>query len=104
MFQLIYALKKFRADLAFEHSNKAIANDNPANLPAITTPSDIKATLFHSYRSMAGVLENADTALFNMTVVRDADNANRVNIVLPLDFVNPLDIFAGMARVYSQFG
>ncbi|HXV31860.1 MAG TPA: hypothetical protein VD840_16160 [Sinorhizobium sp.] len=103
IFQLTYALKKFRADLTFEHSNKALADDNPANLAALTTTRDIKATLFHSYRSMAGVLENAEAALLQMTVTRDPDNANRVNIGLPLDFVNPLDIFAGLARAYSQF-
>ncbi|MBP2560848.1 phage tail sheath gpL-like [Neorhizobium galegae] len=103
VYQITYALKKFRADLAFEHSNKAIADDNPANLDAITTPSDIKATLYHSYRRMAGVLENSERALLDMRVVRDSDNADRVNITLLLDFTNPLDIFAGLARVYSQF-
>ncbi|CAD7036404.1 phage tail protein [Pseudorhizobium halotolerans] len=103
VFQLTHALRQFRADLAFEHSNKAIANDNPDNLPALTTVKDIKATLFHSYRRMSGVLENPETALQQMVVTRDAGNPNRVNIELPLDFVNPLDIFAGLARVYSQF-
>ena len=103
VYQLTYALRQFRADLAFEHSNKGIADDNPDNLPALTTAKDIKATLFHSYRRMSGVLENSDTALQQMTVTRDPGNANRVNIGLPLDFVNPLDIFAGLARAYSQF-
>src|SRR5690606_7649705 len=85
VYQLTYALRQFRADLAFEHSNKGIADDNPDNLPAITTVKDIKATLFHSYRRMSGVLENSDTALQQMTVTRDPGNANRVNIGLPLD-------------------
>jgi phage tail sheath gpL-like len=101
--QMTYALRKFRAALAFEHSNKAIADDNPDNLDAITTPKAIRDTLYHTYKEMSGVLENADTALENITVVRDADNPNRVNVVLPLDFVNPLDIFAGLAKIYSQF-
>lgn len=103
VFQLTYALKKFRADLAFEHSNKAIANTNPLNLDALTTVKDIKATLFHSYKQMAGVLENSEQALLNMVVERDADNPNRVNMRLPLDVVNPLDILAGLATVYGQF-
>lgn len=103
IYQLMYALKKFRADLAAEHANKAIADDNPANLPAIATVRDIKATLVHSYRQMAGILENADAAALTMSVVRNSDNPNRVDVVLPLDFINPLDIFAGLARVYSQF-
>jgi len=103
VFQLTYALKKFRADLAYEHSNKAISSDNPQNLASMTTVKDIKATLFHSYKQMAGVLENSEQALLNMVVERDADNPNRVNMRLPLDVVNPLDILAGLATVYGQF-
>ncbi|NTI92279.1 hypothetical protein G6L78_01405 [Agrobacterium rhizogenes] len=103
IYQLTYALKKFRADLAAEHSNKALADSNPDGLDAITTVKDIKATLFHSYQQMSGVLENSEAALAAMVVTRDADNANRVNVSLPLDFVNPLDVLAGLATAYSQF-
>ncbi|NEK56019.1 hypothetical protein GUK36_43105, partial [Rhizobium leguminosarum] len=101
VYQLTYALKKFRADLAFEHSNKAIANSNPQNLDAITTVKDIKATLFHSYKQMSGVLENSEAALLAMVVERDTDNPNRVNMRLPLDVVNPLDVLACLAPVYG---
>lgn len=101
-YQLMYALKKFRADLAAEHSNKGLANDNPDNLDALTTPKDIKATLVHSYIEMTGVLENADAAIEALTVTRDGENPNRVNIELPLDFVNAMDIFAGLAIANSQ--
>lgn len=102
VFQITYALKKFRADLAAQHSNKALRDDNPDNLDAITTVKDIKATLVHSYQEMTGVLENANAAIEAMVVVRDKENPNRVNIHLPLDFVNPLDIFAGLAVANSQ--
>lgn len=101
-YQLMYALKKFRADLAAEHSNKALSADNPDNLDAITTVKEIKATLVHSYLEMSGVLENANAVIDALTVVRDLANPNRVNIHLPLDFVNPLDIFAGLAVANSQ--
>ncbi|WFS01594.1 hypothetical protein [Rhizobium tumorigenes] len=103
VFQVTYALQKFRADLASEHSNKALAQDNPSNLDAISTPKDIKATLFHTYQSMPGVLKNAAAVLPSINVTIDADNPNRVNCALPLDRVNALDIFSGLARVYSQF-
>lgn len=59
-------------------------------------------TLVHSYLEMSGVLENADAIIEALTVVRDKDNANRVNIHLPLDFVNAMDIFAGLAVANSQ--
>ncbi|MFD1328293.1 phage tail sheath subtilisin-like domain-containing protein [Mycoplana ramosa] len=101
-YQLMYALKKFRADLAAEHSNKGLADDNPDNLEAITTPKDIKATLIHSYIEMSGVLENVDAATQALVVTRDKDNPNRVNIHLELDFVNAMDIFAGLAVANSQ--
>ncbi|QRM55146.1 phage tail sheath subtilisin-like domain-containing protein [Sinorhizobium sp. BG8] len=101
-YQLMYALKKFRADLAAEHSNKGLADDNPDNLEALTTPKDIKATLIHSYIEMSGVLENVSAATQALVVTRDSDNANRVNIHLELDFVNAMDIFAGLAVANSQ--
>ncbi|NLS02320.1 hypothetical protein HGP14_02910 [Rhizobium sp. P32RR-XVIII] len=103
VFQVTYALKKFRADLAFEHANKALAQDNPSNLDAVTTPKDIRATLFHTYQSMPGVLKNAIAVLPSIVVTIDQDNPNRVNAQLPMDRVNALDIFAGLATVYSQF-
>jgi phage tail sheath gpL-like len=104
VFQLTYALKFYRAKLAFEHSNKAIANDNPANLPDIVTVKDIKATLVHASIDLArrGVIEFDGNVSSQITVTRNVDNPNRVDIVLPIDRVNPLDIMAGLARVYAQ--
>ena len=59
----------------------------------------------HSYQRMVltGVLENGARAGEMITVERNADNPNRVDIMAPLDMVNPLDIIAANAKVYSQF-
>ena len=97
VFQTTYALKYFRAQLAFEHSNKAIVDDNPANLDALRTPRDIRATLVNSTIELQqrGVLEASNAVLDQITVTRNAGNPNRVDIVLPMDRANPLDIFAG---------
>ncbi len=105
MGQLVYALRKFRTDLTVEHGQKALADDNPGNVQAVSTPRDIAATFMHSYQSMVltGVLENADEAAKRLRVERNADNPNRVDIYAPLDTVNPLDIIAVNAVVYSQF-
>jgi len=104
VYQITYALKYFRAQLAFEHSNKAIVDDNPANLDALRTPRDIRATLINSTIELQqrGVLEASNAVLDQITVTRNADNPNRVDIVLPMDRANPLDIFAGLARVYAE--
>lgn len=101
-FQIMYALRAIRAALAFEHGNKALADDNPDNLDALTTPKAIRDTIIHTCEGLSGVLENLDATLAALAVVRDTDNGNRVNVVLPLDFVNALDVLAGLARVYSQ--
>ena len=104
VYQLTYALKFIRAQLAYEHSNKAIADDNPANLDSIVTVRDIKATIVHSCIALSrrGVLEFDNDIAGQITVTRNLDNPNRVDIILPMDRVNPLDIFAGLARVYAQ--
>lgn len=103
--QLVYALRRFRTDLTIEHGQRAIADDNPGNLGSISTPADIKGTFIHSYQAMvlSGVLENANQAAEMIDVRRDTDNPNRVNILAPIDAVNPLDIIATNAVIYSQF-
>ncbi|MBZ7923109.1 hypothetical protein LAC81_15060 [Ensifer adhaerens] len=104
IYQTTYALKFYRAQLAYEFSNKAIVDDNPANLPTLVRPNDIRANLVNStiQLSRRGVLEAGQDALDQITVVRNADNPSRVDIVLPMDRANPLDIFAGLARVYAE--
>lgn len=104
IYQITYALKYFRAQLAYEHSNKAIVDDNPANLDALRTVKDIRATLVNSTieLQMRGVLEASNAVLDQISVTRNTDNPNRVDIVLPMDRANPLDIFAGLARVYAE--
>lgn len=103
--QLIYVLRKLRSALAIEHGQKALADDNPGNVMSVTTTRDIAATFMHAYQEMVltGVLENAVLAAEMLRVERNADNPNRVDIYAPLDMVNPLDIMAANARVYSQF-
>lgn len=103
--QLVYALRRFRTDLTVEHGQRAVADDNPGNLETISTPADIKATIMHSYERMVltGVLENAVQAAERIEVKRNADNPNRIDIYAPIDMVNPLDIIAANAVVYSQF-
>lgn len=103
--QVVYALRRFRTDLSFEHGQKAIADENPGNMHTISTPADIKATFMHSYQRMVltGVLENPVRAAELIEVKRNADNPNRVDIYAPIDVVNPLDVIAANAVIYSQF-
>ncbi|MBS9720176.1 hypothetical protein JYU29_05680 [Tianweitania sp. BSSL-BM11] len=101
--QLVYALRFFRARLQSEHGQKAIANDNPGNLAAISTVKDIANTFVAAYRQMAGVLENASEFVQQLDVRRSVGNPNRVDVYAPLDRINPLDVIAANATLYSQY-
>lgn len=101
--QCVYALRRFRARLQAEHGNKALADDNPNDLQALTTPKDIRNTMAATYAEMPGVLENVKAFCAALIVVRNADNPNRIDIYAPLDRVNPLDIIAANARIYAQY-
>ncbi|MAY63998.1 MAG: hypothetical protein CML29_17480 [Rhizobiales bacterium] len=103
--QIVYSLRYFRQRLTIEHGQKAVADDNPANIETVSTPADIKATFLHAYTQLQrrGVLENAVRAADLIEVARNGDNPNRVDIKAPLDMVNPLDVIAANAVIYSQF-
>lgn len=105
LYQLVYALKFFRFRLSVEHGQKAIASTNPGGNAAISTPNDIRATFVHAYGALVtrGVLEDLDAFASAIRVERDADASNRVNVLAPLDRVNPLDVIAANAVLYSQF-
>ena len=103
--QIVYALRYLRERLSAEHSQKAIAKDNPRNLAAITTLTEIKGTIIAAYRELElrGVTVDARKAAEMLQVERDPANANRVNVGLAIDFADPLDILATNARIYAQF-
>lgn len=105
MYQLMAGLGIIRADLSYEHGQKALADSNPANLGAISTPKDIKATLVHSYQKCVdrGIFENASGFAQRLIVERDSGNSNRVNVLAPIDRVNALDVLAGNAKLYGQY-
>lgn len=101
--QVMYALRRFRARLQSEHGQKAIANTNPGDLLAITTVKDIKATVIATAAEMPGVLDNIAEFADRLEVRRNADNPNRVDIYAPLDMLNPLDVIAANATIYSEY-
>ena len=100
--QLTYGLRYLRAVLSYEHGNKAIADSNPGGDDAISTVADIEATLIHAYRARPGICENAELFAEPLVVERNRESPNRVDISMRIDRVNPLDVFAAQARLYSQ--
>ncbi len=105
VYQVTYALRFLRARLSYEHGQKALADENPAGVGSVSTPADIKATFIHGYEDLVrrGVLENADGFAVRIAVERNPDAAARVDVLAPLDRVNPLDVLAANATLYAQY-
>jgi len=105
MGQLMYVLRHWRAALSYEHGQKALEETNPGTLAAISTPKDIKATLIHAHRqtTLQGVTANTEEFAKRVNVKINADNPDRVDVMAPIDMVQPLDIIAANARIYRQY-
>lgn len=105
LYQITHALRYFRTVLANDHGNKALANENPDALMAITTAKDIKATLIAAYGDLVarGIVEGQAAFAQQVIVERDTVQTNRVNCFVPVDAVNALDVLAANATIYSQF-
>lgn len=105
LYQTMAALKYFRGRAAIEHGSKALASTNPGGNPAISTPTDILATFVHAYTDLVrrGVLEDVDGFVARAKAVRNDGSETRVDILAPLDRVNPLDVLAANAVLYAQF-
>lgn len=72
---------------------------------AIVTPSVIKGELIAAYAELEldGIVENADAFRANLIVERNATNPNRVDVLLPPDYVNQLRIFAMLNQFRLQY-
>lgn len=73
---------------------------------AIVTPSVIRSELIAQYAAMEnlGLVENADLFAKYLIVERNADDPNRVDVLLPPDLVNQLRIFALQNQFRLQYG
>lgn len=105
MYQLSGGLGFMRAGFGTLYGNKAIAPSNPGNLGAIVTPADITGGAINLYVQLCKQGVFADAAIFAsaITVAINAGNPNRVDLFLPMERVNPLDILASNATIYQQY-
>lgn len=103
MYQCMHVVRILRTDLLNAFGQKALADSNPGNLPALVTPKDIASSLITSYQKLAlqGLVENLTGFTQNLSVSRNASNTNRVDVYLPVQRVKPLDVLAVNATVFS---
>jgi len=67
---------------------------------AIVTPSIIRAEMIAAYGELedSGLVENSDGFEAALIVERNAGDPNRVDVLLPPDFINQLRIFAALVQ------
>lgn len=105
LFQASEGLKYTKSRCADLFGQKALANSNPGSLGAIVTPVDIKAGLVAIYSELCnfGVYQDADIFAKLVQVKINANNPDRVDVFMPIETVNPLDILAVNATFYKQY-
>ncbi len=104
MAQVVHFLTYMRAGLSYRHTNRSVADSNPEGLPAISTPSQVRADCIQLYSDTVrfGLMENLEGFSQTLVVERDASNPRRINIGMnDVDPVNPLDIIAANATFKS---
>jgi phage tail sheath gpL-like len=105
MYQCSEGMKYIRAELAQLLGQKAIVSSNPGSLAAAVTVLDIKAAFVAIYNELCDTLvfQDVDTFASLIQVAINANNPNRVDVFMPMERVNPLDILAINATIYQQF-
>jgi len=106
-YQLTEIIRRLRQAITTKYPRHKLANNGTqfGAGSAIVTPNVIKAELIAQYGVMeaAGLVENSAAFKANLIVERDADDANRVNVLFPPDLVNQLRVFALLAQFRLQY-
>jgi phage tail sheath gpL-like len=102
---VMHVLRYMRAMLSYKHANKSLAASNPGNLEAVSTPRDIQADTIAAYGECVdrGLVQDKQGFSQRLQVEIDKTNPSRVNLQMDPAKVNPLDIIAINARVWSQY-
>ena len=96
--QSAYIIRFLRNRITQKYPRHKLANDGTrfGAGQAIVTPNVIRGELLAAYSDMEldGIVENAKAFAAALIVERDTNNPNRVNVLLPPDYVNQLRVFA----------
>lgn len=96
--QSAYVIRYLRNIITTKYPRHKLANDGTrfGAGQAIVTPSVIRGELIAAYAALEllGIVENAKVFASYLIVERNATNPNRLDVLLPPDYVNQLRIFA----------
>ena len=107
LFTLAEITTRLKTAITSKYPRHKLANDGTRFGPgqAIVTPNIIRAELIAQYSAMEtlGLVENAELFAKYLIVERNADDPNRVDVLLPPDLVNQLRIFALLNQFRLQY-
>jgi len=100
-----FAVRYLRNKVVSRHGRTALADDTAPAQNGVTRPRDIRNTLIAGYAELAGlsVVENQSVFEQNLVVERNATDANRIDVSLPVDVVNQLRVIALAGNINLQF-
>lgn len=102
LFTLAFILRDLKTVITSKYPRHKLASDGThfGSGQAVVTPSIIRAELIAEYQKLEekALVENLDAFKQNLIVERNADDPNRVDVLLPPDLVNQLRIFAVLAQ------
>lgn len=107
MHQLANIIRRLRYRITQKYPRHKLADDGTryGAGQAIVTPKVIRGEILAEYAQLelAGQVENAKLFADNLIVERNADNPNRIDVLLPPDLVNQLRVFAVLAQFRLQY-
>lgn len=104
---LALILRRLRSRITNKYPRHKLADDGTrfGAGQAIVTPSVIRGELIAEYADLEelGIAENAKAFKENLIVERNANDPNRLDVLLPPDLVNQLRVFAVLAQFRLQY-
>lgn len=102
-----HVIRYMRAKITQKYARHKLANDGTrfGAGQAIVTPNVIRGELIAAYAELEldGIVENAEAFREALIVERNATNPNRLDVLLPPDYVNQLRIFAMLNQFRLQY-
>ena len=102
-----HVIRFMRSRITQKYSRHKLANDGTrfGAGQAIVTPNVIRGELIAAYADLKldGIVENSEAFRQNLIVERNATNPNRLDVLLPPDYVNQLRIFAMLNQFRLQY-
>lgn len=94
--QNMFAIRYLKAKVTGEWGRASLRSSNPHGVQGVATPEDIAQTIIHGYTelSVLNVVEKEDIFAQKLIVERNPTDATRVDVFLPADQVNILNVIA----------